>query len=421
MEVIMLKKLTLFSLFFFVVVFINVFNNKLFCYSITDSQKFVNHLTEKDYFFPYKQTMVEVVKSVAIGLSNICYNKTEEEQIRIISDFIEDVRFFKNKTGYFYVYNYAGVSVAHATQKDLVNENLYDYKDSNGKYVIQELSKTAKMGGGFVDFRWQKPDGTPDKQKLGYVYPINNTDFFIGSGVYLPDNNIIVAFAYAKPPFVFATPPFCYDDYDIYTAKMGIELALVKESLASVGYNFTPVYYSYDELDKGLKNGSIEVAATVRNKLKDIYYSQEFVYFKNVIVTKKKKNIKIETFNDLADKSVVTWEGASQDLGSVFYNAIKNNDNYFEIGNQAEQGAFFFNDKADVIVIDKTIFQWWLSEFSDKFDTSEDYEYHNLFPDKTVFYVGFKSKELRNLFDEGLSIIKKNGLYNDIMLLNHLR
>lgn len=366
-------------------------------------------------FFAKKSSMAEVVQSAALSISGLCEDLEEEEdQLDIIRRFIEPVRFLNDKSGYFYVYNYDCVCVAHAIQKDIVNKNLFDYQDSNGKYVIRELSKMSKSGGGFVDFRWQKPDGTPDKQKLGYVAPIQGTNFFIGSGVYMPDNEFIIAFAYAKPPFVFAAPPFSFNDYDIFSAQSGIELEIMKEALKISGYSFTPVYYTYKNLEKGLKNGVIEIAATVRNNLPDIFYSDEFVYFQNVVVTKKKNNITIENLSDLKDKSIVTWEGAKKDLGVDFENSVINNINYKEIGNQEEQGAKFFNDEAEVIIIDKTIFEWWLLKFADKYNTSDEYIYHNLFPDQTKFYVGFKSKEICDIFDKGLAQIKANGLYNKI-------
>ncbi|MFA7711690.1 MAG: cache domain-containing protein, partial [Candidatus Neomarinimicrobiota bacterium] len=49
----------------------------------------------------------------------------------------------------------------------------------------RELSAAAATGGGFVEFYWVKPGATGEKRKLGYVEPIKNTDYFIGTGVYM--------------------------------------------------------------------------------------------------------------------------------------------------------------------------------------------------------------------------------------------
>jgi len=133
-----------------------------------------------------KKIAVAVVHSHAVMLSQIVKNvASETERIDLIRTAIDSVRFYDDSSGYFYVYNYACVNIAHATQKNLLDQNLYDYQDSRGKYVIRELSAAAQDGGGFVEYYWIKPGATGEKRKLGYVEPINGTDYFIGTGVYM--------------------------------------------------------------------------------------------------------------------------------------------------------------------------------------------------------------------------------------------
>jgi signal transduction histidine kinase len=134
-----------------------------------------------------KQTAQAVTHVAAVGLGNILKNyPNETDQIQIIRDYIEGVRFYPDNSGYFYVYTYECINIAHATQKNLVGQNLYDYQDSKGKYVIRELSAAAKAGGGFVEYYWVNPTATAgaEQQKIGYVEPIPGTNYFIGTGVY---------------------------------------------------------------------------------------------------------------------------------------------------------------------------------------------------------------------------------------------
>ncbi len=98
---------------------------------------------------------------------------------------IDPISFYPDSSGYFYVYDYNCINIAHARQKDLQGQNLYNYTDTKGKYVIRELAAMAQSGGGYVEFYWIKPGETGEKKKLGYVEPITNTNYFIGSGVYL--------------------------------------------------------------------------------------------------------------------------------------------------------------------------------------------------------------------------------------------
>jgi signal transduction histidine kinase len=134
-----------------------------------------------------KQAAMAAVHTAAAGLGSLLKGvPNEEARLRMIREFIEPVRFFPDKSGYFYVYNFDCVNIAHATQKDLVGKNLLDHKDSRGKYDIRELSSTAEKGGGFVEYYWVKPGTEGEFKKLGYVEPIPGTDYFIGTGVYLP-------------------------------------------------------------------------------------------------------------------------------------------------------------------------------------------------------------------------------------------
>ena len=135
----------------------------------------------------YKETAKTVVHATAAGLSEILKSvKNEKERVEMIRSFIKPIRFYSDNSGYFYVYDFNCLNIAHATQKDLQGKNLYDHKDGKGKYVIRELSAAAKKGGGYVEFYWVKPGSKAEFRKLGYVEPIPGTNYFIGTGVYLP-------------------------------------------------------------------------------------------------------------------------------------------------------------------------------------------------------------------------------------------
>ncbi|VBB47387.1 putative cache sensor protein [uncultured Desulfatiglans sp.] len=131
------------------------------------------------------QGAVIAVHCAAEGLGALCRGQEDPGQrIDLIRHFIEPIRFYPDRSGYFYVYDLDCRNIAHATQKDLVGKNLYDYQDAKGKYVIRELAEAARVGGGFVTYHWIKPGSEGEKLKLGYVEPIPGTEYFIGTGVY---------------------------------------------------------------------------------------------------------------------------------------------------------------------------------------------------------------------------------------------
>ena len=135
----------------------------------------------------YKEIAKTMVRGTAAGLGETLKGiKAEKDRIDLIRAFISPIRFYPDNSGYFYVYDFNCKNIAHATQKDLQGKNLYDYKDAKGNFAIRNLSNAAKNGGGFVEFYWVKPGSKDQFKKLGYVAPIPGTDYFIGSGVYLP-------------------------------------------------------------------------------------------------------------------------------------------------------------------------------------------------------------------------------------------
>ncbi|MDP2303505.1 MAG: cache domain-containing protein [Ignavibacteria bacterium] len=127
----------------------------------------------------YVHSYATAIGEAALKLSN------DSTLIDFIRKSINPISFYADSSGYFYVYDYNCVNIAHARQKDIEGQNLYDYTDTKGKYVVRELAVKAQSGGGYVEFYWIKPGETGEKKKLGYVEPIPNTNYFIGSGVYL--------------------------------------------------------------------------------------------------------------------------------------------------------------------------------------------------------------------------------------------
>ncbi len=154
----------------------------LILFSCTE-EKIVNNCDSLEW---NKKIAKNVVHSQAVMISEFIKDISDStDRILFIRRSIDLVRFYEDKSGYFYVYDFNCINIAHATQKDLQGQNLYDYQDTKGKYVIRELSAAAQNGGGFVEFYWLKPGETGEKRKMGYVEPIPNSNYFIGSGVYL--------------------------------------------------------------------------------------------------------------------------------------------------------------------------------------------------------------------------------------------
>jgi len=81
---------------------------------------------------------------------------------------------------YLFVYNPEGVCLAHGEQSYLLWQNLYDYQDTFGNYVVRLIIEEGQKGDGWVTYEWQKAT------KISYVREVkkNGKAYIIGCGFY---------------------------------------------------------------------------------------------------------------------------------------------------------------------------------------------------------------------------------------------
>ncbi|SHH10879.1 cache domain-containing protein [Massilia sp. CF038] len=95
--------------------------------------------------------------------------------------------------GYFFVYDYQGNNLMHPRQPELVGRNLWELRDASGEPTIQRLVARAKAGGGLQRYMWAKPSSSKTAPKLGYVVPVANWGWMMGTGIYLDDVDAALA------------------------------------------------------------------------------------------------------------------------------------------------------------------------------------------------------------------------------------
>ena len=90
------------------------------------------------------------------------------------------------KDSYFFVYDQNGTNLVHPRLPALEGQNLFDYRDSNGTPVIQDLLKVSQEGG-FHRYLWEKPSRGEQAEKLSYVVKLAPLDWMLGTGLYIDD------------------------------------------------------------------------------------------------------------------------------------------------------------------------------------------------------------------------------------------
>jgi PAS domain S-box-containing protein len=102
---------------------------------------------------------------------------------------IEQIRFGKDKKEYVFVATWDGIAKTFPAK----GKNMLETKDANGLYIVKELIKKAKEGGGFVQYIMPMLDGVQSKAKLSYAAPIPEWQWYVGSGVYIDEIDTTIA------------------------------------------------------------------------------------------------------------------------------------------------------------------------------------------------------------------------------------
>ncbi len=130
----------------------------------------------------------EVTSTMAKGIAGIFENIYSEENDRIefCRDFIDHIRFFDDGSGYFFIFDLAGINIAHGADPDLQGENLIDLQDTQGAYIIKDMIDIVNSSGsGYYEYFWVNPANGNNEMKISYVIQIPDTEYFIGAGFYV--------------------------------------------------------------------------------------------------------------------------------------------------------------------------------------------------------------------------------------------
>lgn len=128
------------------------------------------------------------VQATALGLSYLFQTNfnTKEEQIEFMKTYMDSLRFYNDKSGYFFVDDTNHFSIVFPTSKHYEGTSLYDYQDTKGNFPVRQMVDIIKKNGkGNTEYYYINPKTGLEQKKLVFVERINGTEFFIGAGVYV--------------------------------------------------------------------------------------------------------------------------------------------------------------------------------------------------------------------------------------------
>lgn len=204
--------------------------------------------------------------------------------------------------------------------------------------------------------------------------------------------------------------------YIIKEESRGIEYDILKEVLLSQGYEMEPVYVPLGRTLHMIKSDKVDgIMSTGADNLPGCYTDSHITYW-NFAISLKSAHLKIESVHDLIDKSVLSFQNAKNYLGADFKQMAEKNRQYKEVADQSIQNKLLFNGRADVVVADRYIFEWFRNDASVQkvADTNQEVEYHRLF-EPSNFRAVFKDGAICAAFNVGLKDLRESGRYQEII------
>ncbi len=158
-----------------------------------------------------KELIREIVNS-AWNTVDFYYQKSAKNEMSVheaqdlAKKHIENIRYGIENKDYIWINDYQPVMIMHPYLKDLINKDLSNYNDPDGKYLFNKMVKVVKNNGeGYVDYQWQVRDDTSVVlPKISFVKAHEPWEWIIGTGVYLTDIDDEVLLMKRKMIIVFS-------------------------------------------------------------------------------------------------------------------------------------------------------------------------------------------------------------------------
>jgi polar amino acid transport system substrate-binding protein len=204
-------------------------------------------------------------------------------------------------------------------------------------------------------------------------------------------------------------PPFVIEKND-----SGIQLDILRSAFAAMEYQVRFVYVPLGRHLKSLEQLGVDAVGIISQThplSAELYLSSPYITYQNVVAALKQSNFDIDSFNQFEGKTLVAFQNASLFLGAQYRSSTLKASLYHELSEQKRQVKMLMRKRADLIVIDKRILAYLYTQLPK--EEQLPIETFSLFK-PTLYSAAFKKAEHRDIFNQGIEIIKNNGLYQNI-------
>jgi polar amino acid transport system substrate-binding protein len=202
--------------------------------------------------------------------------------------------------------------------------------------------------------------------------------------------------------------------YMIRETNSGLDIDIPRAALERVGYTIHVRYMSLARATMEVRSKRIDLMAPLfSGDLDGIYSSKPHVMYWPTAFSLGENNVQLGSIRELANYSIMTFQGATGYFGSDFIEASKKSAQYMEIHNMMNLARLLYAGRTDTVVLDYHIFHYLKKQLSTKLQ-NKALTTHNIFPQVPAI-VAFHDKALRDQFNKGLEEIKADGTYEKIL------
>jgi len=150
--------------------------NRNYRYSIDES----GWLSEEDAKRYSLAAIGDLTKADTDGTSHATSNENDAQSSATINSIFAQHEVDLGDSGYFFVIDSAGNIISHP----FISDNIYDLKSSDGRYVTQEIIKTAKSGGGTLQYALEEDVSSITEMKTVYAKYFPHWDWIVCAVIY---------------------------------------------------------------------------------------------------------------------------------------------------------------------------------------------------------------------------------------------
>lgn len=206
-----------------------------------------------------------------------------------------------------------------------------------------------------------------------------------------------------KPPFI------------IEENGAGLQLDIVREAFISVNHTVKFTHLPLGRSISGFKRFNADGITTLPTEYQhpSIFVSKPYIEYQNVAVSLTDSNLTIDKIHDLSGKSVIAFQNAKKFLGDDYNASISLSTDYREIADQTQQVDMLFSRRTEVIILDINIFKHFVkTHVGGRYN--QGFTIHHIFAARE-YSAGFNNEQHRDLFDQGVALIKEQGVYQLVL------